>query len=60
MKEKINKMKLCLLCRDSDEYPYTELNAELHEKFNLHFTLGKTWAPLKGHKDYDTHQRTTS
>lgn len=57
--EAINKMKLCPLCRDriknKVDWPYTEMGAKMHEEFELHSTLGKTWKPERGHKDYDVH-----
>lgn len=55
LKELINKMKLCALCRDSDEYPYDLVNAKLHLTFGSHQTLNKNWSPVKGHPLYDLH-----
>lgn len=61
--ELINKMKLCLLCRDSEDEPYTLSDAIHHYERGMHFTAKpeykthKSWAPMKGHKDYDLHVR---
>lgn len=53
----MDQQKLCLLCRQSDDAPYTETSAALHEKFGLHLTDGRTWAPMKGHELYELHVR---
>ena len=47
--------KLCFFCRDTTEIPYTESDAKTHIMFGLHRTFGKTWSPMKGHKDYELH-----
>lgn len=49
--------KLCPLCLSSAEWPYDETGSRLHELFGLHQTLGKMWAPMKGHPDYELHVR---
>jgi hypothetical protein len=57
--ELINNMKMCLLCLSSEEYPYTESAARLHNRDGLHHTVKKgykhTWAPLKGNEAYESH-----
>ncbi len=58
LEERMNKLKMCLLCRHSEEWPLTEMDVNLHEKFGLHSTFGYHWAPLKGHPQYELHQRT--
>lgn len=50
----ITKCKLCLLCMDSSEWPYPKNGHHLETR---HFTKGKTWEPLKEHKDYELHLR---
>lgn len=48
-------MKMCLLCRSSDEWKYDETAARLHQRTGLHATLGKHWTPMKGHPQYELH-----
>lgn len=60
--ELINKQKLCRLCQDSPDDPYTDTTAKLHEMFSLHHTVKpsrghETWAPLKKHKDWELHKQ---
>lgn len=62
MDEKINKQKLCRLCQDTPEDPYTETTAQIHEMFGFHHVVkpGRghiSWSPTKGHKDWELHQR---
>lgn len=62
-KELINDMKMCPLCYKEDgKYPL--LNAQLHQKPHcLHYKEMKelsthyTWAPTKGHPDWELHKR---
>lgn len=53
--EQLNKMKLCPLCKEDEKYPYQPVDGVLHERDGMHRTLGKSWFPNKGHKDYETH-----
>ena len=53
--EKQQYMMLCPLCRDNEEYHYPENDIHITLN-NMHHTLGVTWKPEKGHKDYETHQ----
>lgn len=48
-------MKLCSLCLESTYWPFPTKDS--HKILGLHFTLGKTWRPEKGHKDYELHVR---
>jgi hypothetical protein len=48
----IDEMKMCLICKQSKEYPYPENGVH---SFGQHFTLGKTWRPSVGHPDYQLH-----
>jgi len=55
--EAINRMRLCTICRDNDEWPYTAIAAQLHDRDGLHSTFGNAWAPMKGHAMYEQHMR---
>lgn len=50
-KEMQNNMKLCPLCSGG----FNETDCVLHQRDGIHCTDGKSWKPMQGHEDYDTH-----
>ena len=57
MSEEVNKMKMCFLCKQSEEHPYP---SEKAHSFEQHFVLGMHWKPTKGHPQFETHNRMMS
>lgn len=55
MNENIAKQMLCPLCSQNENWKYPD--EDIHKLRGCHFTNGKTWSPMPGHKDYEFHER---
>lgn len=57
MNENIAKQMLCPLCSQKPAYglEWKYLDEDVHKIRGCHYTSGKTWSPLPGHPEYETH-----
>lgn len=50
-------MKDCPLCKESEEWKFSDTDRSLHDLFGFHKTLAESWMPQKGHVLEEVHDK---
>lgn len=52
-----SKLELCPMCKNDNSDVFLETDEKMHDHFELHKTLSKTWRPEKGNDLFEFHMK---